>query len=188
LTSSQAKPARSDIDELTTTRQKLFVFEYLRDRNATQAAIRAGYSPKTAGSQGHDLLKLPEIRVAVDRSLERLTEKTELSLERVVHQLHRILLADPADAFTEAGALKPIHEIPEDLRRAISGLDSEELWEKVDDQAEQIGTVKKLKFWSKTDASQQLLRVLGAFKDKVEHTADESLEALLRAAIPELRK
>lgn len=42
-----------------------FVTEYLKDSNATQAAIRAGYSKKTAGSQGHDLLKEPEIAAAV---------------------------------------------------------------------------------------------------------------------------
>jgi phage terminase small subunit len=46
-------------------KQARFVAEYLKDLNATQAAIRAGYSKKTAGSQAHDLLKKPEISLLV---------------------------------------------------------------------------------------------------------------------------
>lgn len=47
-------------------KQRRFVDEYLVDLNATQAAIRAGYSPKTAGSQAFDLLKKPEIHEYIE--------------------------------------------------------------------------------------------------------------------------
>lgn len=50
-----------------TDKQQLFVTEYLVDFCGTQAAIRAGYSEKTAGSQAFDLLKKPEIREAIDK-------------------------------------------------------------------------------------------------------------------------
>lgn len=176
------------VDELGSTRRKLFVFEYLKDRNGAQAAIRAGYSSKTARAIASELLTFPDVRAAVDAQLEVLTESTAVSLERVVLELHRILLVDPAWAVTEDGALRPLREIPVDLRRAISSMEIEELWEKTGDGAEQIGVLKKIKFWSKTEASSQLLRTLGAFKDRVEHSADESLEALLRASVPELRE
>lgn len=54
------------------TKQSAFVEEYLRDFNATQAALRAGYSKRTAGSQAHDLLKKPEIQQKIS---ERITSK-----------------------------------------------------------------------------------------------------------------
>ncbi len=167
--------------------QRLFVHEYLLDRNATQAAIRAGYSQKSAASQASDLLKNPKIQGLIEQRLERLTEKTELKLERVVLELHRILLADPSEALNENGGVLPLRDWPVNLRRAMSGLDVEELWEGRGPDRAQTGEVKKIRFWSKTEASQQLLRVLGAFKDKleVEHTvtySDLVVEAARRRA------
>lgn len=50
-----------------TKKQKRFVEEYLIDLNATQAAIRAGYSPDTAGSIGAENLKKPEIKSRIDK-------------------------------------------------------------------------------------------------------------------------
>ncbi len=60
-------------------RQHAFVAQYLVDMNATQAAIRAGYSPRTAGSQAHDLLKKPEIWAALEDGIHKLAELTETS-------------------------------------------------------------------------------------------------------------
>lgn len=56
-------------------KQKLFVTEYMKDLNATQAAIRAGYSKRTAGSQGQRLLKKVEIQEAVKELREKIQDK-----------------------------------------------------------------------------------------------------------------
>lgn len=77
-------------------KQAAFVREYLIDFNATQAAARAGYSSKTAGSQAHDLLKKPEIQAALKDGQARLAEKTETEAEWV-----RRRLKEEADDFTE---------------------------------------------------------------------------------------
>jgi phage terminase small subunit len=77
-------------------KQEAFVHEYLIDFNATQAAIRAGYSTKTAGSQAHDLLKKPEIQAKLKEGQARLAEKTETEAEWV-----RRRLKEEADDFTE---------------------------------------------------------------------------------------
>lgn len=58
-------------------KQMAFVREYLVDFNATQAAIRAGYSKKTAGSQAHDLLKKPEIQACLKEFREKAAEQTQ---------------------------------------------------------------------------------------------------------------
>ena len=68
-------------------KQAAFVREYLVDFNATQAAIRAGYSARTAGSQAHDLLKKPEVQAALKEGQKRLAEATETEAEWVRRRL-----------------------------------------------------------------------------------------------------
>ena len=77
-------------------KQAQFVLEYLKDRNATQAAIRAGYSAKTAGQIGDENLKKPKIRAAVDAATAKVAEKTETEAEWV-----RRRLKEEADDFSE---------------------------------------------------------------------------------------
>ena len=60
-----------------TPKQKRFVEEYVIDCNATQAAIRAGYSPKTAYSIGQENLKKPEVMKAIAEKQKKVSEKTE---------------------------------------------------------------------------------------------------------------
>lgn len=55
-----------------TGKQLKFISEYTKDFNATQAAIRAGYSPKTAYSIGQELLKKPEIQTAMNENRNKL--------------------------------------------------------------------------------------------------------------------
>jgi len=90
---------------------------------------RAGYSPGSAKQQGSRLLTNADIRALVDARVERLTERTELSVERVILELHRVLTADPVHALNDDGTAKPLKDWPEDLRRALSGFEVEELWE-----------------------------------------------------------
>ena len=61
-----------------------FVREYLIDKNATQAAIRAGYSARGAGKTGHDLLQRPHVKAAVARELKAQAERTLLTADRVL--------------------------------------------------------------------------------------------------------
>jgi phage terminase small subunit len=68
-------------------KQTTFVREYLMDFNATQAAIRAGYSRKTAGSQAHDLLKKPEIQACLAEFRRKAAEQTVTDSAWVRHRL-----------------------------------------------------------------------------------------------------
>jgi phage terminase small subunit len=165
----RARSGRRDERGLT-PQQRLFALEYLLDRNGTQAAIRAGYSEKTARSQASDLLTIPNIQAFLEARLAALEERVELKLDQVVLELHRILTADPSEALNDDGSVKPMKEWPKALRRACSGFEVEELFEGRGEERAKIGQVKKFRLCSKTSASEQLLRVLGAFKDKVEHS------------------
>lgn len=71
-------------------RRKLFIKEYLIDQNATEAAKRAGYSEKTAYSQGHDLLKNPEIKEAIQSELNKTHDKLEITVERIQDELAKM--------------------------------------------------------------------------------------------------
>ena len=72
-------------------KQKRFCEEYLIDCNATQAAIRAGYSEKTAGSQAFDLLKKPEIQNYIQDLMEDRRKATIASAEEVLEYLTSVV-------------------------------------------------------------------------------------------------
>ena len=72
-----------------TPKQARFVEEYLVDLNATQAAIRAGYSPKTAYSQGERLLKNVEVHRAIQEAQEARSERTGVTQDEVIQGLKK---------------------------------------------------------------------------------------------------
>lgn len=78
-----------------TPKQQRFVEEYLVDLNATQAAIRAGYSAKTAGQIGDENLKKPQVAKAIEQARLKLSEKTEITQEMVLKRWLEIAMADP---------------------------------------------------------------------------------------------
>lgn len=73
-----------------TPKQQLFVREYLVDLNATQAAIRAGYSAKTAEQQGPRLLGNVEVAAAIQAGMDKRAAKVELTAEEVLADIKRI--------------------------------------------------------------------------------------------------
>lgn len=86
-----------------TPKQEAFAREYTIDKNATQAAIRAGYSKKTAGQQGEQLLKKLEIRALIERTIAASAERIELTVASVSNKL--LGLSEKAEAMEGAGAI-----------------------------------------------------------------------------------
>lgn len=78
-------------------KQRAFVREYLVDRNGTQAAIRAGYSPHTAQQQSFDLLSKPVIKELVAEQERRLAAMADVDAALVISELREVALADPRD-------------------------------------------------------------------------------------------
>lgn len=83
-------------DELT-DKQRLFVLEYLRDFNATRAAMAVGYSKKTAYSIGWELLRKPEIQAEIQRQKELMTVELGLGVKRVIAEYMKIAFTDITD-------------------------------------------------------------------------------------------
>lgn len=106
-----------------TPKQQAFVEHYLVDKNATQAAIRAGYSLKTAASIGEENLKKPEIRAAIDAGLNDLAARVGVSAEMVLRERKRIAFFDPRQILDSEGNPKPLQELHADTAAAIAGLE-----------------------------------------------------------------
>lgn len=89
----------ADSDNGLTPKQARFVEEYLIDLNATQAAIRAGYSEKAAGQQGFENLRKPDIQEALTEAMNTRSERTKISqdwvLERLVKNVDHAMQAEP---------------------------------------------------------------------------------------------
>jgi len=90
---SDTKPGAVEL----TPRQSRFVDEYLKDLSATQAAIRAGYSKKTAGRTGHENLKKPEIAREIQARMNDRAKRTHITAEKVLERWWEIATADPAE-------------------------------------------------------------------------------------------
>jgi phage terminase small subunit len=156
-----------------TPKQAAFVREYLVDLNATKAATRAGYSAKTAGSVGHDLLKKPEIALAIREAMDRRANRVEVKQDDVLGALLRVLNADLGKAFDADGKLLRIHEMPPEVRLVISGFEQEALFEGGGQDKLQVGVTTKVKLWSKDKALELAMRHLGLLNDKLEATGKD---------------
>lgn len=153
-----------------TDKQQRFVAEYLVDLNATQAAIRAGYSVKTAGSVGFENLKKPEIAAAVQSAMKARAQRTEITADRVLQELARIAFFDIRKLYNETGGMKAPHELDDDAAAVLSGVDVTEEFEGHGADRQQVGFTKKAKVFDKGTALTLAMRHLGMLKDKVEHT------------------
>ncbi len=147
-----------------TRKQQTFVREYLIDLNATQAAIRAGYSRKTGQQIGEENLRKPVIARFVENAIAKRAKRTEITADRVVLELARIAFFDVREAFTPEGGLRRLDEIDGDTAAAIIGI---EVIETADAEDVSTALIKKVKLADKLGALQLLGRHLGLFNDKL---------------------
>lgn len=153
-----------------TPKQQRFVEEYLVDLNATQAAIRAGYSPRTANEQGARLLANVSVAAAIAERRAALSASVEVTQERIIAEYARMAFYDPASIAGQVMAgPQDIAKLPEDVRRSIVGWG----WDKAGNFT--------LKLADKGAALTNLGRHLGMFKDKLEVGITEDLAAAIAA-------
>lgn len=163
-------------------KQKRFVEEYLIDLNATQAAARAGYSEKTAYSQGQRLLKNVEVQTDIQRLQAERSERTGITADRVVEEIAKHAFLNPKAFFNNDGSLKNIHDISDEAVVALTGLDIFEEFDGVGEDRTLIGYTKKLKFTDKLKALEQLGKYLGLFSEKLEITGEVNIAQTLKEA------
>src|SRR5262245_5366904 len=106
-----------------TPKQERFVAEYLVDLNATQAAIRAGYSAQTANRIASENLSKPDIAEAIAKGKARQLEKAELTAVQTLEAIRRQVCGDVRRLFDAQGQLKPITELSADDAALIAGFE-----------------------------------------------------------------
>ena len=146
-------------------RQIKFVEEYIKSLNATDAAIRAGYSEKTARSQGSRLLTNVDIQNAIQEAKAERQERTKIDADYVLRRLVEIDQMDVLDIMDDQMKIRPVNEWPKVWRQYVVNLENLEL-------SDGEGCFKKIKWPDKVKNLELLGKhvSVGAFKDKIEHT------------------
>ena len=152
-------------------KQAAFIAEYLISGNATQAAIHAGYSPKTAHVIGQENLKKPAIasllaakQAEIDAKQSARLEEMGLTEERVARETARLAFFDARKMFDAKGNPIPLNELDDDTAAAIVGLDVLEEWAGSGRDRVLVGHIKKYKIADKNSALERAAKILGMFK------------------------
>jgi phage terminase small subunit len=135
-------------------KQKRFCHEYAVDLNATQAAIRAGYSAKTSGSMAFDLLKKPDIQSYIQKLRQEREQKTGFNAQWALERLMIIADVDVRQLFDSDGRVLRPDKLPDDLAKTIAGFE--------------IGDTIKVKLSDRLRAIEMACRLQGLFVDRVQ--------------------
>jgi len=136
--------------------------------NASQAAISAGYSAKTAGVTGAKLLKDSRVSLEVSKRRSQIILDHELSTDRTIREVSRLAFSDPRNIMHTDGRIKMLHELDAATAAAVASFE-------VDEKG-----VIKYKFWDKNSALDKAAKVQGLYEKDNAQTADP-LRELLKA-------
>lgn len=160
-----AKRPEGDKRERTLTfQQRVFVAEYIKDRNGTQAAIRAGYKPKAAQEQASRLLSNAMVKAEIEALITVVSERAELTAEKTLRELARLVFFDPRRLLNTDGSPKPLHELDDDTAACLAGLEVLESYEGSGEDRKFVGIVKKYKIADKNSALEKAMKHLGLFE------------------------
>lgn len=169
-----------------TPKQSRFVDEYLIDLNATQAAIRAGYSEKNASRIASELIDKTHVRNAIETKRAERSQETKIDAAWVLMRLAAEATADIADLYNDDGELLPVKQWPLIWRQGlVQGIEVEELFDGVGKDRERIGTVRKVKLDNRIRRLELIGKHIGvnAFQDVVQHKGLDGLaDRMARAA------
>jgi phage terminase small subunit len=155
------KPKQTNQKDTAAARRAVFIEVLLSNgENITDAALAAGFSPKTAAQQGSRLLKHVEVQQALNSRRTEVLQKFQLTTDRTLQEIARLAFSDVRKLFGPDGQLKPIHELDDDAAACISSIDIDELR----DGQNIIGVSKKFKHWDKNSALEKAMKHLGAYE------------------------
>ncbi|HEJ7888723.1 TPA: terminase small subunit [Serratia liquefaciens] len=155
-----------------TDKQEMFCREYLIDLNATQAAIRAGYSENTSRKIGSENLTKPDIQNRIAELKAQRNEQINIDAAYVLRRLVEIDQMDVLDIMTNDMSIKPVSKWPPSWRRYLSGFDLADMFEGRGEDREMVGILKKIKWPDKVKNLELLGKHISvmAFKEQVEQS------------------
>lgn len=164
-----------------TPKQQLFVSEYLVDLNATQAAIRAGYSAKTADQQGSRLLTNVKVQEAIQAARNDRASRLQVTADRVLEEYAKLAFFDPRRLYDNKGQPIDLRALDDDTAAAIIGVEIAEEFAGDEEELRSI-VIKKYRLADKVRALDSIARHLGMFQDKLQiggHVTIRKLEDLM---------
>lgn len=145
-------------------KQIRFCEEYLVDLNATQAAVRAGYSEKSAKVIGSENLTKPDIQEYIQNKQKVIQQKLDVTQERVLQEYARLAFFDIRKIYTEKNSLIDVRTMDDDSAAAVAGIEVFEEFSGYGETREHIGNTMKVKIHNKVAALDALGRHLGLFE------------------------
>lgn len=155
-----------------TPNQERFCQEYVVDLNGLKAAVRSGYSEKTAAQQASRLLINVKVTARIQSLADARAERVQVNADTVLTNLLKLATSDLRKLFGVDGNLLPVSQWPDDVALAVSAVEIEELFEGFGEERQHIGYTKKVKLWDKVRSLEALGKHLQLFTEKlqVEHT------------------
>lgn len=153
-----------------TPKQQAFVEEYLVDLNATQAAIRAGYSTKNAGKIGSELLQKTRIKTAIDKAMAERSRRTGINQDRVLRELAKIAFVNASDVINMDEAT-----IRGDANREDTAAIASVKVKTIPGEDGDI-TEREVKIYDKLKALELLGKHLGMFNDRLNVNAEMAVK------------
>lgn len=152
-----------------TDKQELFAREFIKDLNATQAAIRAGYSERSSRNQGARMMANDDILNRIAELKANRNEEVGVDAAYVLRRLVEIDQMDVLDIMTDEMSIKPVSQWPASWRRYLSGFDLADMFEGRGEDREMVGILKKIKWPDKVKNLELLGKhvTVQAFKEQV---------------------
>ncbi len=165
-----------------------FVEHYLQHRVAKDAAIAAGYAPKSAHVHGPAMLRRPHVKAVVDARTAVALDKATVTLQRVVEEIAKGAFADVRSMFGPNGGLKPPKDWPDDIATLLAGM---EVVEAFGNDGNQVGFTRKVKLGDRRGYLDMLMKHLGGYAKDNEQAGKaaagslaELLAGIQRSALP----
>ena len=165
-----------------TPRQQRFVDEYLIDLNATQAAIRSGYSERGATVRGSELLANRKVQESIQKAMAARELRTEITQDRVLQELARIAFFDIRRLYHDDGTLKRPNELDDEAAAVLAAV---EVTETTSGEESILLATKKAKVFDKGTALTLAMRHLGMLTDKIQHSGPGGGPIPVAIATPE---
>lgn len=195
LTAADVNPPKPTASQQLTTKQRVFILEYLKDFNGQQAAVRSGYSRKAAAAIASRMIQDVNVSKYITDVMSVRLAALDQDSNALMRELARLAHVDLGKAFLPDGSFLPLAEMHEDVRRCIAGIETEETYETryengsglAPDELEPVlvrTVIRKIKFWDKNKAADTLAKCMKLFSNGANVTVNMSLETLVMQSIP----
>lgn len=149
-----------------TAKQSCFVLEYLKDLNASQAALRAGYKTKNPDKIGNQLMGNARVTALIQAEMDARAERTKVTIDELLNEYRRIAFFDMRKMLDDEGALKAPHLWDDDSAHCVAGFEVEEIYDE-NSEGEKVNTgrIAKVKIVDKRGALSDVMKHLGGFSE-----------------------